>query len=270
MQVDRYRIRLNQVIVKLSSLSTMAEALQTDDRQILVHILGHDAEAASFLENTDSPSSDGINRETRAVKNPTETREIHSIRLQTKTTFKPNFNRCKLACSCVCHRSYRMRSPAILESIIGSVLIRVSGLYGITRACHEFACSGRSTATMHIAYRFPEWFLDRMVFSIIEKNCHGRINGTLMAPRIVPKTSAIFSRAEAGDIKGVADLLNAGSASPDDIEARRGFTPLHVGTCPRRSQIYREMLTGIWHSTQCFAVILTYASSCSMPGPIQA
>ena len=151
--------------------------------------------------------------------------------MQTQTTFGPTSNQCRLAFSCVCHRSYRFESPSIVESIIGSILIRVNVLYGINPVCNEFSCSRRSSASIRIAYRFLEWFLDRIVFSVIEKNCYGRITGTLMTLRIVPNDSAIFSLAGAGNI-GVAKLFNQGSASPDDIQDQRSFTPLHVSRHP--------------------------------------
>ena len=49
-----------------------------------------------------------------------------------------------------------------------------------------------------------------------------------MTPRIIPNDSAIFSLAGAGNIGGVAKLFDQGSASPDDIQDQRSFTPLHV------------------------------------------
>ena len=188
----------------------------------------------SSAQSTEAPAAENVDSEAQAVDNPANTQGTQSIRVQTQTTFGPTSNQCGLACSCVCHRSYRLKSPSILESIMGSILIRVNGLYGINPVCNEFSCSRRSSASIRIAYRFPEWFLDRIVFSVIEKNCYGRTTGTLMTPRIVPNDSAIFSLDEAGNIGGVAKLFDQGSASPDDIQDQRGFTPLHVSRHPAK------------------------------------
>ena len=196
----------------------MTEAVLNDDRQLRVR-LGNEAEITSTEQDVEAV----------AVKNPNNTQGEHRTKVQTLTPFKTSLNKCRPACSCICHRSHRLKSPSTLESIIGSVLIKINGLYGMSPACNETTCSRRASAIIRIAYRFPQWFLDRMIFSVLEKRCHGRINGTLMVPRIIPKESAIFALAEAGDVRGVADLFHTGSASPDDIQAGRGFTPLHVG-----------------------------------------
>ncbi|KAK3174833.1 hypothetical protein OEA41_002079 [Lepraria neglecta] len=88
---------------------------------------------------------------------------------------------------------------------------------------------------------FPE------VFSVIEKNCYGRITGTLMTPRIVPNDSAIFSLHEAGNIGGVAKLFDQGSASPDDIQDQRGFTPLHCAVLRGHPELYKFLISAGAH-----------------------
>ena len=134
---------------------------------------------------------------------------------------------CKRACSCVCHSVYRVKTPTVLQSLVGSLLVRHNGLYGLNQACNEHSCRRSNSATVRISYRFPDWLLNRMVSSVLVSN---HVNGpqlSLVIPRVVPNTSDIFFQAFAGNIDAVAKLLRSGLASPCDVSGMWGYTPLH-------------------------------------------
>ena len=137
-------------------------------------------------------------------------------------------NHCKPACGCACHRVYRVKSPHLFQNVFGSLLIKSSGLYGIAQACNEFSCSGNSSTSMRISYRFPDWFLSRMISSVIVSNrlCGPQLS--LVVPRVVPSTSDIMSYAFAGNIDGIARLFESRLASPFDVSENFGYTALHV------------------------------------------
>lgn len=140
---------------------------------------------------------------------------------------------CKPACSCACHRVYRIKSPHLFQSVVGSLLIRSNGLYGMTQPCNEFSCRRSSSTSMHISYRFPEWFLNRMISSVIVSNrlCGPQLS--LVAPRVVSNTSEIMFHAFAGNIEGIARLFELGLASPFDTNDKFGYTALHVSNTVR-------------------------------------
>ena len=153
----------------------------------------------------------------------------------------PTSNHCKRACGCACHRIYRVKSPALFQNAFGSLLIKSSGLYGITQACNEFSCSGNSSTSMRISYRFPDWFLSRMISSVIVSNrlCGPQLS--LVVPRVVPSTSDIMSYAFAGNIDGIARLFELRLASPFDVSENFGYTALHVsGTMCRTSATCKD------------------------------
>ena len=134
---------------------------------------------------------------------------------------------CKQACSCSCHSVYRLRTPSLLQALVGSLLIKSNGLYGLNQPCNEFSCRRSSSATVRISYRFPGWMLNRMISSLIVSN---RLSGpqlSLVVPRVVSNTSDIFFHAFTGNIDGVAKLLQSGLASPCDISDGWGYTALH-------------------------------------------
>ena len=144
------------------------------------------------------------------------------------TTCGPTSNHCKPACGCACHRVYRVKSPHLFQNAFGSLLIKSSGMYGISQACNKLSCSGNSSTTMRVSYRFPDWFLNRMISSVIVSNrlCGPQLS--LVAPRIVPRTSDIMSYAFAGNIDGIARLFELRLASPFDVSENFGYTALHV------------------------------------------
>ncbi|KAL2055257.1 hypothetical protein ABVK25_004595 [Lepraria finkii] len=67
-----------------------------------------------------------------------------------------------------------------------------------------------------------------------------------MTLRIVPNDSAIFSLAGAGNI-GVAKLFDQGSASPDDIQDQRSFTPLHCAVLRGHSELCKFLISAGAH-----------------------
>ena len=152
------------------------------------------------------------------------------------TRFNASSSHCKPACSCACHREYRFKSPRLCHNAVGSLLIKSSGLYGMTQPCNESSCGRNSSTSMRITYRFPQWFLNRIISSVIVSN---RLSGPqlfLVSPRIVSNTSNIMFHALMGNIDGVARLFELGLASPFDITDNFGYTALHVSNTVRTTR----------------------------------
>ena len=153
--------------------------------------------------------------------------EQSSAKSQRIDDFGFNPTPCKRACSCACHGVYRVKTPSMLQSLVGSLIIKHNGLCGLNQACNEHSCRRRSSASIKISYRFPDWLINRIISSVIISN---KLNGpqlSLVVPRVVPSTSDIFFHTFAGNIEGVARLFQAGLASPNDISDSWGYTPLH-------------------------------------------
>ncbi|KAL8717704.1 MAG: hypothetical protein Q9225_005081 [Loekoesia sp. 1 TL-2023] len=107
---------------------------------------------------------------------------------------------------------------------------------------NSLAATSLTSAKLSISYRFPEWLLNRLVSSVIISN---HVNGpqlSLVVPRIVPNTSDIFSQSFAGNIDAVAKLIQAGLASPCDINGMWGYTPLHYALDRGHMELCRFLL----------------------------
>ena len=157
-------------------------------------------------------------------------------------SYRPTSGRCKRACSCACHSVQRVKTPTALQGVFGSLLIKSNGLYGMSQKCNEYSCRRNCSTTVQISYRFPEWMLNRMVSSLITSNYLGGPQISLVVPRIVENTSEIFFHAFAGNIDGVAKLLEAGVASPRDISHTWGYTALHYAVDRGHMELCRFLL----------------------------
>ena len=155
--------------------------------------------------------------------------------------FDTSSSHCKPVCSCACHRIYRIRSPQLFQNALGSLLVKSSGLYGLTQPCNEFSCRRNPSTSMRISFRFPKWFLDRMISSVIVSN---RLSGpqlSLVVPRVVPSASDIMFHAVAGNIDGIARLFELGLASPIDVTENYGYSALHVSNNTRGTLAESEL-----------------------------
>ncbi len=137
-------------------------------------------------------------------------------------------NRCERACSCSCHSSYMIKTPFVLHPVIGSALIKATGIYGLRSDCTENNCRRSRSSNVKISYRFPSWLLDRILISVLASESWNSPQISLMAPRIISIYSDVFHYAHSGNVNGLVMLFESGLASPHDVSAEWGDTPLHV------------------------------------------
>ncbi|KAL8705218.1 MAG: hypothetical protein Q9201_001675 [Fulgogasparrea decipioides] len=133
-------------------------------------------------------------------------------------------------CSCRCHRVNKIRTPATAQGAIGSLTMKLNGFPKLTPTCDEIACRRSMHSSFKLTYRFPSWFsncaLNSMVYS-------SRASGPQMAltcSRIIPRNSDLFYLAMQGDIAGIKKLFMKGLASPFDASHNYGYTALHYAT----------------------------------------
>ncbi len=135
---------------------------------------------------------------------------------------------CQPWCSCACHTERRLRSPQLLDQVIGSLFIGYSGLPGLTRRCNQRSCHLQSQPMTYITYFFPQWFLARMISFVLSTTPLAGPVASLKVSRTVPGNSAIFEYAKRGDIIKMRSLFEGGLASPHDVQFESGITALHV------------------------------------------
>ena len=98
-------IRQSSMSIKLDSLSSITEAQQHDNHQTLVRLRSHKVVAAGLEQDGETSMLDGISVKDKAVESSNNAPRENSTKVHTETTSEPSFTQCRLACSCIYHRS---------------------------------------------------------------------------------------------------------------------------------------------------------------------
>lgn len=131
-------------------------------------------------------------------------------------------------CSCSCHSSGQLRSPPILQRVLGSLFVGYTGMPFSSVFCTEAACNGTVQRRLNISYYFPKWFLMRALSFVFDTNPVLRPDFNLRTVRLVDRSADVFHYALYGNIEGLKYLFNKKLASPHDVVLNGGYTPLHV------------------------------------------
>ncbi len=132
--------------------------------------------------------------------------------------------RCRLGCSCRCHRRRVLVASAILNNLVGTMFAGYTGQPFHRQSCDEPACRQRSIPAVTVVYYFPHWFIKRaLTFTFFNG---ATLSISLSFPKIVERGSEIFDCIRFGRINRIKELFNDGLASPADIRDEMGFTTL--------------------------------------------
>ena len=138
-------------------------------------------------------------------------------------------NPCMKVCGCVCHIHHKLQTPQILHRLMGNLLIGYAGLSLWRPKCNVPSCCGFWAKSVRINYCFPQWFVARAV-QLTWHNFFGGPEFRLFVRRRLPEFAddSVFQLAHAGNFEAVKTLLLDRRIMPNDAEAARGRTPLHV------------------------------------------
>ena len=141
---------------------------------------------------------------------------------------------CPVHCPCQCHTASRLRSPGWLCKAFGRLFIGYSAIPILNRKpCNEKSCRKQSQPRLIVTYFFPLWLLKRVMSIRATFSLEEPIGSSWVTkiPRVVPGDAAIAVKAFQTDVTAVQTLFSQGKASPFDVQAHFGNSPLHVG-CP--------------------------------------
>ena len=89
---------------------------------------------------------------------------------------------------------------------------------------------------MVVQYSFPQWFLQRAVFLILQNSSGFGPQMQLRIPRVVSDQAEIFWHSLNGDTEAIKQLLSSGLASPNDVGVSDNYTALLVSNIPKADQ----------------------------------
>lgn len=128
-------------------------------------------------------------------------------------------HRCMDWCSCICHTQRSFRSPWILSTILGHILVEYVGK-GTT--CNEHRCRQQNafSSSIKMTYHLPRYLMGRYISAVLEYTAVDGPKVSLRAPRIMDWSHSLFTYANKGDKEAIQALFSAKQASPDDVNPR--------------------------------------------------
>ena len=147
-------------------------------------------------------------------------------------TARPRQAVCSPLCSCACHLETQIQSPRFLSSVLGALFISYGGMPVQKRACTEGSCRVAAQPSASITYYFPPWLLARMVYVFFNMTPLAGPSASLKVHRTVPGDAEVFAHARTGNVARIKELFEQQLASPHDVHAESGVSPLHVRECP--------------------------------------
>ena len=144
----------------------------------------------------------------------------------------PHYRRtpCSGWCSCQCHGLTHYQSPQSYDSILGTLLMGLSGVSFKKRPCNEPSCRRQSIPTFRLNFFFLQWMMSRAIQFVTRLSYMKGSEVVLRVPRVVPDNVPSLFYAVQGDIEGIKSLFSKGLASPYDVALTNGRTALHVCT----------------------------------------
>lgn len=135
---------------------------------------------------------------------------------------------CPQRCLCKCHTDKQMRSPQLLDRLIGKLFLGYSHTPIFASSCNKATCGQLPFCFITITYLFPTWFLHQilsMFFVCTKRDGPGL---SLKMLRIRSDNDEVFHSATIGDITRIKLLFAKGEASPFDVALDSGQTLLNV------------------------------------------
>ena len=144
---------------------------------------------------------------------------------------------CKALCSCVCHARNIIRSPWILEAIIGKIHVQYAGW---RPACNEYRCRRSPESSFNVVYQLPKYVMNRYISITMQYTSLGGPEFLLRMPRMVSWSHLLWKYAINGDLLAIQKMFAEGKASPYDLNPQ-GSNALNY-TVGQNSRLFQFLL----------------------------
>ena len=135
---------------------------------------------------------------------------------------------CSSDCECSCHTQQNLQAYSSLGNILGRLFLAYSGSSILRKPCDLSTCRQQNAKSIRLTYFFPRWFLNNVISTTFSTSRLGTPSLNLKIRKIVPETNRLFALCMTEGVDGIQQFFVNKEASPDDIQHRGGWTPLHV------------------------------------------
>lgn len=135
---------------------------------------------------------------------------------------------CRQDCRGVYHTRHNVQALPILERIVGRLFLGYSGSSIYQQQCDVTTCRQRGIASTQLTYFFPELYVDKAVSVTVINSMFSTPSLNLKIRKSASETNRLFALSRCEGVDSIRELFERREASPDDVDHRRGWTPLHV------------------------------------------
>ncbi|KAF4981976.1 hypothetical protein FZEAL_2322 [Fusarium zealandicum] len=133
---------------------------------------------------------------------------------------------CSPECKCACHLRRTFQAVPMLETILGRLFVGYSGLSLRSQKCDLETCEQQQPSPTTLTYFFPRWFVDSAI-SVALSQSVGTPTLNIKVRRPCSETNRLFALSRCEGVDGIRELFSSRAASPDDLDHRGGWSPLH-------------------------------------------
>lgn len=227
---ERLYVRMDQRISQVEALiRSQAEQMYTSQSKQL----GSTYEVPPAYEKQGPPrssSSDIVSTELRRQPNAEEAIGIRATQFTSS---------CGSGCYCACHKQESTATPKFVNRVLGQLFIGYAGMPLLSPKCDSPICQKAQSPSVSLEYWFPlGFFWSQIVRLQIAYRANLGPQTALNTLRQVPDSSPCVEYALSGNIDGLKELFQSGTASPVDVSSTRGYSLLRVSLFPTLSVLY--------------------------------
>ena len=127
---------------------------------------------------------------------------------------------CPIACTCNCHKSWRIDSPWKLRKLFGHSMIEGAELPFFKPACSLRSCKGKRTTFVNIMFFLPTMIAARMISLWFTSSPLYGPELLLRVPRVLRNDTSAHDAICSGDLDAVKRSIFAGDYKPWDVDHR--------------------------------------------------
>ena len=235
----RHQLRQSRASLAIDEISITAQRIQQSQvgtnellRKINDATTLHSLLLANALQ--DRAITSNVSQETPAISQNLASQELYGSynkpSLKVRVHLAPQFSdHCGMDCRCCCHIHRTLKSPALLQPLVGRLFI---GYYGnptnVMSSCSIPTCESQPGFRGCVQYYFPLWFCSK-VLEIA--TCASRAQEpivSLTVRGVQPVNSEIWMRIWKDDDQAIHGILRSGLARPNDTQQQSGLSLLTV------------------------------------------
>ena len=149
---------------------------------------------------------------------------------------------CESSCSCHCHLRHKYQALSVLDRVIGRLFLGYSAPSLRRQQCNLKTCHRPGDRNTQFTYLFPQWFINK-VLTVSFVAGVGAPSFNVKIRRSVPETSNLFALSRVNGVAGIQHMFEARTGSPDDVDPRGGWTPLHFAVDHGSLEVCKLLLT---------------------------